>query len=218
MFDSGKTIEMIQSRIMPRIKTSKTQVKFVSWDKFLIKEAKELFKKGIILDVGGNEPYWKWLSSFPRQHKAKYFSLDYVYNVHPHIVGDAHRLPCKDESVDSIILNTVLEHVRNPFVVMSEVERVLRPGGRLLLWVPFLHSYHADQTYKDYYRFTQDGVEELLKKFSGVTIIPDQAYFEMLASLLPGLLGRFSKEPARLLNRLIHVRAQYMGFGALAIK
>lgn len=196
----------------------RTKIKLVNWKKFLVAEAEKMLEKEVVLDIGGNTPYRKELSALPRQHKAKYFSLDYVYEVQPDIVGDAHKLPLKSKSVDSVILKAVLEHVRNPFTVVGEVRRILKPKGKLLIWVPFLHAYHADKAYKDYYRFTQDGVEELLKNFSNITIIPDQAYFEMLSSLLPGFWGKFSKKPARLLDRLIHVRAQYMGFGALAVK
>lgn len=199
---------------MTRIVKTKT----INVGNFLTKEVQKMFKKGVILDVGGNKPYGNWLSSFPRQHQAKYFCLDCEYNVQPHLVGDAHKLPFKNKSIDSVILKAVLEHVRNPFVVISEIERVLRPNGTLLLWVPFLYPYHAAPSYKDYYRFTQDGLEELLKNFSQITIVPGQAYFEMLSGLLPGILGRLVGWPARLLDRFIKIRAQHTGFGALAVK
>lgn len=200
------------------MKMGNVRIKLIDWRKFLIKEVSQMLEKGIVLDIGGNTPYHKELSVLPKQHQAKYFSLDYIFKVNPHIVGDAHRLPIKDEHIDSVILKSVLEHVQNPYMVIAEAKRVLKPKGKLLLWVPFLHSYHASSSYKDYYRFTQDGVEELLKDFFSVQIIPDRAYFEVLSELLPMVLGKLIRKPAKLLDRLIKVKAQYVGFGALAVK
>jgi predicted SAM-dependent methyltransferase len=48
-----------------------------------------------------------------------------------------------DGQVDAVICLEVLEHVGYPFRAAGELVRVLRPGGRLLLTVPFLTSYHG---------------------------------------------------------------------------
>ena len=40
-------------------------------------------------------------------------------------------------SVDVVICHHALEHVLEPVVALGEMRRVLRPDGRLLLWVPF---------------------------------------------------------------------------------
>lgn len=44
--------------------------------------------------------------------------------------GDAHRLPFPDDTFDAVYCRYVLEHVRDPLVVLHEMRRVLRPGGR----------------------------------------------------------------------------------------
>jgi ubiquinone/menaquinone biosynthesis C-methylase UbiE len=46
-----------------------------------------------------------------------------------YIQGDAHRLPVRDASMDVAYARYVLEHVRDPGLVLSEMRRVLRPGG-----------------------------------------------------------------------------------------
>ncbi|HRJ12033.1 MAG TPA: methyltransferase domain-containing protein [Alphaproteobacteria bacterium] len=51
-----------------------------------------------------------------------------------HGVGEV--LPLPDASVDLIVCHTVLEHVRDPEKVVSEMHRVLRPGGRVHLELP----------------------------------------------------------------------------------
>jgi malonyl-CoA O-methyltransferase len=45
------------------------------------------------------------------------------------VVGDAHRLPLKDSSVDLVFSNLLLEWCHSPDFVFSEVRRVLRPQG-----------------------------------------------------------------------------------------
>lgn len=64
---------------------------------------------------------------------------------HKHIrrklVGDLHRLPLKDNSFDLVTANVVLEHIAEPSLLLAEIHRVLRPGGRFLFHTPNLFSY-----------------------------------------------------------------------------
>ena len=54
------------------------------------------------------------------------------------IQGDAERIPVPDESADLITAFDCLEHVMEPAPILAEWERVLRPGGRVLIeWFPF---------------------------------------------------------------------------------
>ncbi|MFW3168593.1 class I SAM-dependent methyltransferase [Geodermatophilus sp. CPCC 206100] len=48
--------------------------------------------------------------------------------------GAADRLPAQDASVDTVVCSLVLCTVPDPAAALAEVHRVLRPGGRLLLW------------------------------------------------------------------------------------
>jgi SAM-dependent methyltransferase len=57
---------------------------------------------------------------------------------HPGIdvrVADAHRLPFPEASFDAVTMGFCLHHTADPATVLHEVQRVLRPGGRLALTV-----------------------------------------------------------------------------------
>jgi SAM-dependent methyltransferase len=51
-------------------------------------------------------------------------------------------LPFADESIDVVLANQVLEHVKEIFWIFHEASRVLRLGGHLIVGVPNLASYH----------------------------------------------------------------------------
>lgn len=79
-------------------------------------------------------------------------------------VADLESLPWAADSFSGAVVSEVLEHVRKPWRAASELHRVLRPGGIVLITVPFsfpVHSYPSD-----YYRYTLDGLRELFSDFS----------------------------------------------------
>ncbi|NQW48719.1 MAG: class I SAM-dependent methyltransferase, partial [Planctomycetes bacterium] len=51
--------------------------------------------------------------------------------------------PWPEASMDIVVCNQVLEHLKNIFAVMDEIARVLKPGGILVASVPNLGSLHS---------------------------------------------------------------------------
>jgi len=58
-------------------------------------------------------------------------SLDCHY-----LPGDCSDLSCKSETFDLIISSECIEHTLEPWKVMKEMNRVLKPGGHLILTTP----------------------------------------------------------------------------------
>jgi SAM-dependent methyltransferase len=88
-----------------------------------------------------------------------YVNLDLCTVPGVDIAADAERLPFPAGVFQRVECDAVLEHVRNPEQVMSEIQRVLAPGGYVHIVTPFCHPFHAYP--KDYRRFTLDGLKEL---------------------------------------------------------
>ena len=51
----------------------------------------------------------------------------------PAVMGDAHTIPFKDQSIDALAFQFVLLWVRDPVLVLAEAWRVLRPGGVVMI-------------------------------------------------------------------------------------
>lgn len=165
--------------------------KIPAWEKFFDEKVKEIAsycrsRKGKILDLGGGEPFMKHMSHYKSLFDGlEYLVVDNVAKYKPDIVADITQLPMEDNFADAVICKAVLEHVSEPHQAVAEIYRVLKPGGKALIYVPFLYSYHGNKDYKDYFRYTPDGLNYLFRDFSSVEIIPVRGAIETWLYLLP---------------------------------
>jgi SAM-dependent methyltransferase len=58
------------------------------------------------------------------------------------IVCDIAKMPVEDGSFDIVLCSEVLEHVADPVQVLTELARVTKPGGKLVLTAPFASLVH----------------------------------------------------------------------------
>lgn len=170
------------------------------WDTFFREKCIDIFTTSKeVIDIGGSlrldtgksnrvERKNEWLTEYVKN--VEYKILDPVPDYNPDIIGDIHNLPFADSSKEAILCLAVLEHVENPIKAMEELHRVLKPGGKLLIYVPFLYYYHAHEGYYgDYWRFTIDTLRNFAKPFTQKEITPVRLPIETLCRLTP--LGRY---------------------------
>jgi SAM-dependent methyltransferase len=94
------------------------------------------------------------------------------------------------DSFDVVVLSDVLEHIAEPSDLMAEIWRILKPGGRLLMNVPFTYWIH--EAPHDYYRFTRYALERFALQ-SGLEVVELAAlggWIEVMADLWSKLLAR----------------------------
>ena len=114
-------------------------------------------KNGNLLDLGsGASPYNNLYNS-----DINIITLEYNSKRKPSVVGDAHILPFKNESFDFITSYEVLEHVRDPKVVISEIHRILKSSGSCAISVPMTWGLHYEPY--DFRRFTNHGLVAMLE-------------------------------------------------------
>ncbi|MEN9407178.1 MAG: hypothetical protein RLZZ455_394 [Candidatus Parcubacteria bacterium] len=135
-------------------------------------EAAKRHASGVLVDVGcGRMPYRGQIEPLVK----KYIAIDspqtsklYRGKWKPDYFADATRLPIMTGSVDTVLLFQVLEYLENPDAALSEIHRILRKNGKLLISVPFMYPIH-DVPY-DLARYTDAMLTKMMKK-NGFTII-----------------------------------------------
>lgn len=109
---------------------------------------------------------------------GQYLTLDIDSSKSPSIVADASAIPLPNSSVDLIICSQLLEHVRNPRSVVSEIHRVLKKHGILILTTPLFNEIHEEPN--DFFRFTSFGLQELLGDGFEIQVVTQRGGFVSL--------------------------------------
>lgn len=187
----------------------------VSTDRRFIQEAIPN-GQGLALDLGGGRGM---LRPLLEKRGYSYINLDIqrYENGEPTLVGDAHALPLANSCIDLVISKDSLEHFLQTPVVVTQVFRVLKPGGRFIIWVPFMHPFHGD----DYWRFTPLALHELLKDFTierfesplGAFSVVGLVVAEAAKRMRMAFLGSVIRAISWRLDRLLHrPRARLLSF------
>jgi SAM-dependent methyltransferase len=145
------------------------------------------FIQGRVLDFGcGSKPYKSYFTC------KEYIGLDYATeiseknkNLAADVFYDGKTIPFPDNHFDSVFSSEVLEHVFNPDDILPEINRVLIPGGVLLLTCPFFWPEH-EQPY-DYARYSSFGLKHLIEK-NGFEVVDYKKTGSYFLSLLQGLV------------------------------
>lgn len=149
--------------------------------------------RGRLLDLGcGKVPFY----DLYREYVSENVCIDWRNSLHGNDHLDAvcdltEDLPFVDASFDSILLSDVLEHIPTPDVLWREMARLLRPGGKLLLNVPFFYCLHEEPY--DYYRYTRYALGRFAETngFDVILIKEVGGAPEIMVDFLSKFLSRF---------------------------
>lgn len=161
--------------------------------------------QGRLLDVGcGTKPYRDLFSV------SEYVGMEIDSELTRQrgvadVYYDGSCFPFEDASFDAVLCNQVLEHVFNPDDFVREIRRVLRPGGRLLLTVPFVWDEHEQPW--DYARYSSFGLRSLMEKHGFILrrhekLLDDASVLFQLAN---AYLYKISHTNYRAVNVLLNV-------------
>jgi len=135
-------------------------------DQFTRKAALSLPAGSIVLDAGAGKCLYKHHFIHHNYESADFCQIDKEYGEITYVC-DLTSIPVDSNKYDLILLTQVLEHLPEPEKVLTELYRVLKPGGELWLSAPLFYEEH-ERPY-DYYRYTQYGLSYLVEA-SGFTI------------------------------------------------
>jgi SAM-dependent methyltransferase len=121
---------------------------------------------GPVVEVGSLYPpgYRELVDLRPHFEGLQYVGCDIRLGLGVDLNADANALCFAKESVRTVVLCEILEHLPRPERAISEAFRVLQPDGVLVLSVPFSYRLHGFPT--DYWRFTASGIYLLLCDFA----------------------------------------------------
>lgn len=150
----------------------------------------------VILNAGSGDCSGSGMRALSERFRSRMINLDTARWPAVNLRADVSLLPLADGTVDLVLAKAVLEHVEAPEGVVAEFARVLRPGGRLYLEMPWLEGYHGYPG--DYRRWTADEMERVFgahgfaEEEVGVAAGPASA----AGLFLREFLGSFADNPA----------------------
>ncbi len=121
------------------------------------------------------------------------------------LVADVYQLPFKNDEFDTVLCVAILEHLEYPRKAISEMHRVLKSGGIILISVPFMFPIHDAPN--DYWRFTKYGLKKLFVDGWHIEVLKAETNTQEFFATIIQRLGYQSKmklnKPAKILLFLL---------------
>lgn len=143
---------------------------YITLEMLQILQSCQTYLGGHLVDLGcGNVPFYLWYKDYVQQVTCVDWPSTLHRQRHIDIFADLNQeLPLGSDSVNCVLLTSVLEHIHNPHLLLREINRILTKDGHLILSVPFF--YHLHEQPFDYYRYTPHGLKFLAQQ-SGFEIV-----------------------------------------------
>lgn len=111
-----------------------------------------------VLDAGAGLAPYKCLFQHTNYETADFHKIDKTYETSTYVC-DLKSIPVEDGRFDFVVFNQVMEHLPEPQLVLTELNRVMKDGGKIIYTGPLFYEEH-EQPY-DFYRYTQFGLRYL---------------------------------------------------------
>lgn len=166
------------------------------------------YVQGNVLDVGGDAFFQSAVDhgfSFKNWTSVEPTPVDFSTNDRRYrfVQADGCNMPFKNNTFDTIINTHVLEHVYEPNKMVTEIARVMKPGGTAVFLIPCSANLHMAPGH--YYNFTQFWIRYVMKenKLKIVLLEPvgglwastalRMSYFFLIALRFKGMSSDFNK-------------------------
>jgi len=152
---------------------------------------------GDLYDLGSGESPYK---DFFLLYAKKYVAVDWSGSFHDtqaDIVADLNEpLPIDADVADTVVSLSVLEHLREPQLMLTEAHRILKEGGAIVLQVPWQWQLHEQP--HDYFRYTPFGLKTMFERagFVDIEVEPQAGFFTTMTMKWNYFTRRFAAGPA----------------------
>jgi SAM-dependent methyltransferase len=156
------------------------------------------YYRGVLYDLGAGEAPYR---EFFLRHVDQYVAVDWASSAHElqaDLLADLNGpLPIASGVADTVVSLSVLEHLHAPQAMLREACRILRPGGWMILQVPWQWWIH--EAPHDYFRYTPFALRRLLGQagFVDVQVEAQAGFFTMLTLKLNYFSLRLLDVPRR---------------------
>lgn len=161
---------------------------------------------GVLLDFGcGSKPYRELFKV------QEYIGLDIEQSSCNHhesnvdIFYDGKTIPFADNHFDSIFCSEVIEHIFNLDGILSELHRVLKSQGRMLITTPFCWDQHLIPY--DFARYTEFGLKHVLEShgFEVISHSKSTTYIETITQLIGIYVYKTLCPDYKVISKLLHI-------------
>lgn len=119
------------------------------------------YSKGKVLDIGcGNKPYFKLFHN----NCQEYVGCDIAQSSENKVdvICNATNIPIADNTFDTVFCTQVIEHIEDHDKLLSEMFRILKPDGHVILSGPMYWHLHEEPY--DFFRFTKYGLKFIFER------------------------------------------------------
>jgi SAM-dependent methyltransferase len=147
--------------------------------------------RGRLLDLGcGNVPLYDMYRASIGSAVCVDWPRSYHGRAHVDVACDLNQpLPFASQTFDTVVVSDVIEHLFDYQTAWSEMARVLRPSGRLIIGVPFLYWLHEEPY--DYFRPTEFALRRYCERHAlrVVTLEPYGGAVDVIFDIIAKHLG-----------------------------